>query len=165
LNVMTVSRSAARGHRLTPLDDANMCSRWTSKGSISGQLQRALAARDVLAVRSLAGELPNVPLQTAAEITLLLRERERKSYAPAARRLLAGLRRSELCRYVSSPRLRRSWPSSKVIQQRAQVRGSSRSSRGLRRRDSSESAGRTREIRLTGSLWGSSTMSGNGQRN
>jgi len=57
------------------------------KGSITGQLQRALAAKDVLAVRSLAGELPDVPLQTAAEITLLLRERERKSYAPAARRL------------------------------------------------------------------------------
>ena len=63
----------------------------TSKGSISGQLHRALAAKDVLAVRSLAGELPRVPLQTAAEITVLLREREPESYAPAARRLLARL--------------------------------------------------------------------------
>jgi hypothetical protein len=45
----------------------------------------------VLAVRSLAGELPNVPLPTAAEITLLLLEREPESYAPAARRLLARL--------------------------------------------------------------------------
>lgn len=63
----------------------------TSKGSISGQLQRALAARDVLAVRSLAGELPTVPLRTAAEITLLLLEREPESYAPAARRLLGRL--------------------------------------------------------------------------
>ena len=63
----------------------------TSKGSITGQLQRALAARDVLAVRSLAGELASVPLQTAAEITLLLLEREPESYAPAARRLLARL--------------------------------------------------------------------------
>jgi hypothetical protein len=63
----------------------------TSKGSISGQLHRALAARDVLAVRSLAGELPTVPLQTAAEITLLLLERQPQSYAPAARRLLARL--------------------------------------------------------------------------
>jgi hypothetical protein len=67
------------------------CVRVTSKGSIAGQLQRALAARDVLAVRSLAGELPSVPLPTAAEITLLLLEREPKSYAPAARRLLARL--------------------------------------------------------------------------
>jgi hypothetical protein len=63
----------------------------TSKGSISGQLQRALAAGDLLAVRSLAGELPEVPLPTAAEITLLLLEREPESYAPAARRLLARL--------------------------------------------------------------------------
>ncbi len=63
----------------------------TSKGSIAGQLQRALAAGDLLAVRSLAGELPEVPLPTAAEITLLLLEREPESYAPAARRLLARL--------------------------------------------------------------------------
>jgi hypothetical protein len=63
----------------------------TSKGSIIGQLQRALAKRDVLAVRSLAGELPSVPLLTAAEITLLLLEREPESCAPAARRLLARL--------------------------------------------------------------------------
>jgi hypothetical protein len=62
----------------------------TSKGSITGQLRRALA-RDVLAVRSLAGELPAVPLPTAAEITLLLLEQEPESYAPAARRLLARL--------------------------------------------------------------------------
>jgi hypothetical protein len=61
----------------------------TSKGSITGQLQRALAKRDLLAVRSLVGELPSVPLPTAAEITLLLLEREPESYAPAARRLLA----------------------------------------------------------------------------
>ena len=63
----------------------------TSKGSITGQLQRALAKRDLLSVRSLAGELPRVPLPTAAEITLLLLEREPESYAPAARRLLARL--------------------------------------------------------------------------
>ena len=67
------------------------CVRLTSKGSTVGQLQRALAKRDVLAVRSLAGELPSVPLPTAAEITLLLLEREPESYAPAARRLLARL--------------------------------------------------------------------------
>ena len=59
--------------------------------SITGQLQRALAKRDVLAVRSLAGELPSVPLSMAAEITVLLSERELESYAPAARRLLARL--------------------------------------------------------------------------
>jgi hypothetical protein len=63
----------------------------TSKGSIVGQLQRALAKRDVLAVRSLAGELPSVPLPLATEITLLLLEREPESYAPAARRLVARL--------------------------------------------------------------------------
>jgi hypothetical protein len=63
----------------------------TSKGSITGQLQRAIAAGDVLAVRSLAGELRQVPLPTAAEITLLFLEREPESYAPAARRLLARL--------------------------------------------------------------------------
>jgi hypothetical protein len=61
------------------------------RGSITGQLQRALAKRDVLAVRSLAGELPSVPLSMAAEITVLLSEREPESYAPAARRLLARL--------------------------------------------------------------------------
>ena len=54
----------------------------TSKGSITGQLQRAIDAGDVLAVRSLAGELPQVPLPTAAEITLLFLEREPESYAP-----------------------------------------------------------------------------------
>lgn len=63
----------------------------TSKGSIAGQLQRALAKRDVLAVRSLAGELASVPLPIAAEITVLLLEKEPESYAPAARRLLARL--------------------------------------------------------------------------
>jgi hypothetical protein len=63
----------------------------TSKGSIVGQLQRALAKRDVLAVRSLAGELPTVPLLLAAEITVLLLEQEPESFAPAARRLLARL--------------------------------------------------------------------------
>jgi hypothetical protein len=68
---------------------ANMRSGLTSKGSIVGQLQRALAKRDVMAVRSLAGELPSVPLPMAAEITVLLSEREPESYAPAARKLLA----------------------------------------------------------------------------
>jgi hypothetical protein len=63
----------------------------TSKGSIAGQLQRAIAARDLLAVRSLAAELPEVPLATAAEITMLLLEREPHAYAPAARRLLSRL--------------------------------------------------------------------------
>jgi hypothetical protein len=63
----------------------------TSQGSITGQLQRALAERDVLAVRSLAGELPSVPLPIGAEITLLLLEREPESYVPAARRLLGRL--------------------------------------------------------------------------
>jgi hypothetical protein len=67
-----------------------MCS-MTSKGSTAGQLQRAIAARDVLAVRSLAGQLPEVPLPTATEITLLFLEREPEAYAPAARRLLARL--------------------------------------------------------------------------
>ena len=56
-----------------------------------GQLQRAIDAGDVLAVRSLAGELAEVPLPIAAEITLLFLEREPEAYAPAARRLLARL--------------------------------------------------------------------------
>jgi hypothetical protein len=63
----------------------------TSKGSIVGQLQRALAKRDLLAVRSLAGELPSVPLALAAEITVLLLEQEPGSYAPAARRFIGRL--------------------------------------------------------------------------
>src|SRR5689334_18782808 len=67
------------------------CVRMTSKGSITGQLQRALDKRDVMAVRSLAEELPNVPLPLAAEITVLLLEKEPEFYAPAARRLLARL--------------------------------------------------------------------------
>jgi hypothetical protein len=89
---MTVSRSGAVRDKLAPLGSA-----WehafglTSKGSIVGQLQRALAKRDVLAVRSLAGELPSVPLPIAAEITLLLLEQEPESYVPAARRLLGRL--------------------------------------------------------------------------
>jgi hypothetical protein len=58
---------------------------------LNRQLQRALAKRDLLAVRSLAGELPSVPLPTAAQITLLLLEREPESYTSAARRLLARL--------------------------------------------------------------------------
>jgi hypothetical protein len=37
------------------------------------------------------GELPSVPLPIAAEITVLILEREPDSYAPAARRLLARL--------------------------------------------------------------------------
>ena len=37
-----------------------------------------------MAVRSLAGELPGVPLPIAAEITVLLREQEPESYVPAA---------------------------------------------------------------------------------
>ena len=56
-----------------------------------GQLQRAIEARDVLAVRSLAGELHEVPLVMPAEITLLFLDREPEAYAPAARRLLARL--------------------------------------------------------------------------
>ena len=89
---MTVSRSGAVRDKLAPLDSA--CEHafgLTSTGSITGQLKRALVKRDVLAVRSLAGELPGVPLPTAAEITLLLLEKEPESYAPAARRLLARL--------------------------------------------------------------------------
>ena len=42
-------------------------------------------------MRSLAGELPSVPLPIAAEITVLLLEKEPESYAPAARRLLARI--------------------------------------------------------------------------
>jgi hypothetical protein len=49
------------------------CVRVTSKGSITGQIQRALAKRDVLAVRSLAGDLPVVPL------TVLLLDQEPES--------------------------------------------------------------------------------------
>jgi hypothetical protein len=69
-NVMTVSRSGAVRDKLVPFSSG--CEHafgFTSKGSITGQLQRALAKRDVLAVRSLAGELPSVPLPLAAEIT------------------------------------------------------------------------------------------------
>jgi hypothetical protein len=83
---MRVSRSGAVRDKVAPLTGG--CKHafgLTSKGSISGQLQRALAKRNVLAVRSLAGELPSVPLTTAAEITLLLLEREPESYVPAAR--------------------------------------------------------------------------------
>jgi hypothetical protein len=42
-------------------------------------------------VRSLAGELPSVPLPIAAQITLLLLEKEPEAYVPAARRLLGRL--------------------------------------------------------------------------
>jgi hypothetical protein len=67
-NVMTVSPSGAVRDKLAPLSCA--CEHVfgvTSKGSITGQLQRALAKRDVLAVRSLAGKLPSVPLPIAAQ--------------------------------------------------------------------------------------------------
>jgi hypothetical protein len=90
--VITVSRSGAvRDTGCSSLWRMRTCVRLTSKGSITGQLQRALAKRDLLAVRSLAGELPSVPLPLAAEITVLLLEREPESYAPAARRLVARL--------------------------------------------------------------------------
>jgi hypothetical protein len=68
-----------------------MCSMTSKKGSTVGQLQRAIAKGDLLAVGSLAGELPEVALPTAAEITLLFLERQPEAYAPAARRLLARL--------------------------------------------------------------------------
>jgi hypothetical protein len=67
------------------------CVRVDFKGLDHRPATASLAARNVLAVRSLAGELPSVPLPTAAEITLLLLEQEPESYAPAARRLLARL--------------------------------------------------------------------------
>jgi len=41
-------------------------------------------AQRVLAVRSLAGELSSVRLPLAAEITVLLLEREPESYAPGS---------------------------------------------------------------------------------
>lgn len=63
----------------------------TSKGSIHGQINRALDAGDVLAVRSLVGELPEVSLALATRITLLILEQEPESYEAAARRLLARL--------------------------------------------------------------------------
>jgi hypothetical protein len=68
--------------------------------------QRALAQRDVLAVRSLAGELPSVPLPIAAEITLLLLEQEPEAYVPAARRLLGRLPLSERCLSTARGRCR-----------------------------------------------------------
>ena len=46
---------------------------WPSHSCTCLTLQRTLAKRDVLAVRSLAGELPTVPLPLAAEITVLLK--------------------------------------------------------------------------------------------
>jgi hypothetical protein len=63
----------------------------TSKGSIGGQLQRALKAGDLYSVRSLAGELPSISLERATQITLLILEQEPASYDTAARRLLARL--------------------------------------------------------------------------
>jgi hypothetical protein len=63
----------------------------TSKGSIGGQLQRALDAGDLFAVRSLAGELRSISLERAAQITLLILEQEPESYEAAARRLVARL--------------------------------------------------------------------------
>jgi hypothetical protein len=89
--------------------------RMTSKGSIAGQLQRALAAGDVLAVRSLAGELPEVPLTTAAEITLLLLEREPEAYAPAVRRLLARLADERVIALSGLVELAATSPSSRPI--------------------------------------------------
>jgi hypothetical protein len=62
----------------------------TSKGSITGQLLRALAKRDLLAVRRLAGELPSVPLPIAPKSRCCCWNGS-PSYAPAARRLLARL--------------------------------------------------------------------------
>jgi hypothetical protein len=79
------------GHGVAPPGLCEHVFALTSKGSITGQLQRAIAAGDVLAVRSLAGELPQVPLVIATEITMLLLEHEPEAYAPAARRLLARL--------------------------------------------------------------------------
>ena len=79
-----------------------------------GQLQRALAKRDVLAVRSLAGELPQV-------LAPLLPPRSRcssssRSPSPTFLRpggCSVGLRLSERCLYDSSQTSQRSWLSSK----------------------------------------------------
>jgi hypothetical protein len=71
-----------------------------------------------LAVRSLAGELPNVPLPLAAEITVLLLDQEPQSYASAARRLLARVAEEREMPLVSSRTLPRSWRSSRPIPRR-----------------------------------------------
>ncbi len=61
----------------------------TSKGSIGGQLDREIAAGNLLAVRGLADELPQLSLERAARITLLILEAEPESYEAAARRLVS----------------------------------------------------------------------------
>ena len=61
------------------------------------QLQRLSPKRDVLAVRSLAGELPSVPLATATEITVLLLEKEPESYGRQPGDCWPDSHRSERC--------------------------------------------------------------------
>jgi hypothetical protein len=63
----------------------------TSKGSIGGQLDRQIAAGNLLAVRGLADELPQLSLDRAARITLLILEAEPDSYEAAARRLVSRI--------------------------------------------------------------------------
>jgi hypothetical protein len=65
----------------------------TSKGSIGGQLDRQIAAGNLLAVRGLADELPQLSLERAARITLLILEAEPESYEAAARRLISRIAR------------------------------------------------------------------------
>jgi hypothetical protein len=61
----------------------------TSKGSLHGQLQRALDVGDLPRAGALASELPQVPLPIALRLALLILDQEPSR--GAARRLVARL--------------------------------------------------------------------------
>ena len=61
----------------------------TSKGSLQGQLRRAIASGNLLTVRAIAAELEFVPLDAALDITLLIQRREPSRFDAAACRWLS----------------------------------------------------------------------------
>lgn len=63
----------------------------TSKGSLHGQLQRALDAGQLARASALASELPEVPLPIALRLALLILDQEPERFEGAARRLLVRL--------------------------------------------------------------------------
>lgn len=63
----------------------------TSKGSLHGQLQRALDAGDLPRASALASEFPQVPLPIALRLALLILDQEPERFDGAARRLVARL--------------------------------------------------------------------------
>ncbi len=65
------------------------CVPMTSQGSAYARFRRALATKNLTLIRAAAGELPQVRLDDALEVCVLLRDREPLRYEAAAVRWIA----------------------------------------------------------------------------